>query len=83
MTPGGLVLSTVTPDVARAAHGVRGKWFVTQVDTLRLQTLAEQVAAGVLQFPVGEVVGLPDLADAIDRNSSGRAPGKMVVDLTR
>jgi NADPH:quinone reductase-like Zn-dependent oxidoreductase len=84
MAPGGLVVSAVRPDVALAPDGLRGQWFVTQVDTPLLQALAEQVATGAFQVSVGEVVGLPELASAIDRNSStGRKPGKMVVDLTR
>ncbi|WP_342640223.1 NADP-dependent oxidoreductase [Rhodoligotrophos ferricapiens] len=83
MAPGGLVLSTVTPEVANAPDGLRGQFSMTQLDTPHLQAVADQVAAGTLKFSVGEVVSLAELAHAIDRNWNGRAQGKMVVDFNR
>jgi NADPH:quinone reductase-like Zn-dependent oxidoreductase len=79
MAPGGLILSAVTPVVERAPDGLRGQFHITRIDTPRLKEIADRVAAGTFDLPVGEVVGFSDLAGAIDRNWSGRSAGKMVV----
>ncbi len=80
---GGVLVSTVRPDVvAQAPAGKRGLWFMMQPDAARLQEIADAVAAGRLRSTVAEVVGLKDLSAAIERNRTGHAPGKIVVDLT-
>ncbi|SEI19714.1 NADPH:quinone reductase [Rhizobium tibeticum] len=83
LSPDGLLLSIAAPDVvSRAPEGHRGVFLSNKPDTARLAAIAQQVAAGTLQSTVAEVVGFDDLRAAIERNRTGHAPGKIVVDLT-
>lgn len=80
----GILVSIATTDVvARSPEGRRGIWFSVKPDTARLATIAQQVADGSLRSVIAEVVAFEDLAEAIERNRTGHAPGKTVADFTR
>ncbi len=84
LAPGGAVVSTVAPDVgARAPAGRRGVFVMMQPDAEALATLADAVARGALRSTIAEVVDLTGLSAALERNRSGHAPGKLVLDLAR
>ena len=84
LAPGGLLVSTAAPDVAaRAPVGHVGQWFAMRPDSARLAQIARDVAAGRLVSTIAEVVGFGELSAAIERNRTGHAPGKTVVDLGR
>jgi len=79
----GAIVSTAAPDIAqRAPAGRRGVWFMMQPDAVQLAQIAGQVAAGSLKSTIAETIGRSGLADAIERNKQGHAPGKIVLDLT-
>ncbi len=83
LSPDGLLLSIAAPDVgSRAPEGRRGVFLSNKPDTARLAAIARQISAGRLRSAVAEVVGFGDLRVAIERNRTGHAPGKIVVDLT-
>ena len=65
-----------TDVVARAPQGRRGVWFSVKPDTARLPTIGQQVADGSLRSVIAKVVAFEDLAEAIERNRTGHAPGK-------
>lgn len=80
----GILVSIAATDVvARAPEGRRGVWFSVKPDTARLATFAQQVADGSLRSVIAEVVAFEDLAEAIEGNRTGHAPGKTVADFTR
>ncbi|MGX7873868.1 NADP-dependent oxidoreductase [Mesorhizobium sp. ORM6] len=80
----GILVSIAATDVvARSPEGSRGVWFSVKPDTARLATIAQQVADGFLRSVIAEVVAFEDLAEAIERNRTGHAPGKTVADFTR
>ncbi|MDB5362274.1 MAG: alcohol dehydrogenase [Rhodospirillales bacterium] len=80
----GAIVSTAAPDITqRAPAGRRGLWFMMKPDAARLGRIAEAVAAGSLKSTVAETIGRAGLADAIEHNKQGHAPGKIVLDLTR
>lgn len=84
LAPKGVTVSTATPDIAaRAPEGRRGQWFTMRADHERLKLIAEAVAAGELKSAVSEVVSFAGLSAAIERNWTGHAPGKIVLDTTR
>jgi NADPH:quinone reductase-like Zn-dependent oxidoreductase len=80
----GIIVSTTQPDLA--AHvpaGRRGVGIMMHPDPKRLRDIADDVAVGRLKSSIAEVCGRLDLVAAIERNKTGHAPGKMVVDFTR
>ncbi len=84
LSPDGLLVSIAAPDVvSRTPDDRRGVFVSNKPDTTRLAAIVGQVAAGTLRSTIAEVVGFNDLAAAIERNRTGHAPGKIVVDLTR
>ena len=84
LAPGGTIVSTVVPDVgARAAAGRRGVFLMMRPDAAALATLADAVARGALRSTIAEVVDLTGLSAALERNRTGHAPGKLVLDLAR
>ena len=84
LKPGGTLVGTAAPDfLARVPAGRRGHWFVMTPDAALLETLANDVARGVLKSRIGEVVAFEDLPAAIERTRLGARGGKAVVDLTR
>ena len=83
LSPGGLLASIAATDLAsRTPQGRRGIFLSNKPDTARLAAIVQQVAVGKLKSTIGEVVGLNDLAAAIERNRTGHAPGKIVADFT-
>ncbi len=83
LSPSGLLASIAATDVvSRAPAGRRGIWFSVKPDTARLATIAQEIADGSLRSTIAEVVGFDDLASAIERNRTGHAPGKIVLDFT-
>lgn len=84
LAPGGAIVSTAAPDIAaRTPPGARGLWLMTQPDPLRLEHIAQDVAAGRVQSAIAEVFGRAELPAAVERNRTGYAPGKIVVDFAR
>lgn len=84
LSPTGVLISTAAPDLAqRTPPGRRGVWLMMRPDAERLREIAERVVAGDLVSTIAEVVGVADLPAAIERNRTGHAPGKIVVDFTR
>ena len=84
LAPGGTIVSTVAPDVgARAPAGMRGVFLMMRPDADAVTALAAAVARGELRSTIAEVVDLTGLSAALERNRSGHAPGKQVLDLAR
>ena len=84
LSPSGVLASIAATDVvSRAPAGRHGIWLSVKPDTARLATIAQEIADGSLRSTISEVVGFDDLASAIERNRTGHAPGKIVLDLTR
>ncbi|MER9129045.1 zinc-binding dehydrogenase [Mesorhizobium sp. M0768] len=84
LSPDGLLVSIAATDLAsRTPPGRRGVFLSNKPDTARLTAIAQQVAVGALRSTIADVVGFDDLASAIERNRTGRAPGKIVADFTR
>jgi NADPH:quinone reductase-like Zn-dependent oxidoreductase len=80
----GAIVSTAAPDIAlRMPVDRRGVWFMMKPDAVRLAEIAGAVVAGSLKSTIAEIIGRAGLADAIERNKQGHAPGKIVLDLTR
>jgi NADPH:quinone reductase-like Zn-dependent oxidoreductase len=83
LAPDGAIVSTAAPDAAqRAPAGRRGVWFMMKPDAAQLGRIAAAVVAGRLKSTIADVTGRAGLADAIERNKQGHAPGKLVFDLT-
>ena len=84
LSPNGVLISTAAPDLQRRTPaGRKGVWFMMRPDAERLRAIADQVAAGELVSTIAEVVAFSDIPAAIERNRTGHAPGKIVVDFTR
>jgi N-ethylmaleimide reductase len=82
LAPDGAIVSTAAPDVAqRAPAGRQGVWFMMKPDAAQLGQIAAAVVAGRLTSTIADVTGRAGLADAIERNKRGHAPGKLVLDL--
>ena len=78
---GGVLVSTVVPDVAaHAPAGTRGEFLMMRPDADALASLAEAVASGALRSTIAETVAPGELGAAIERTRTGHAPGKLVVD---
>lgn len=79
---GGSIVSTVTPGIAaQAPPGMSGQFINTRPDRESLSSFAEKVADGRLVSTIAEVVPFAQLAEALERNRTGHAVGKMVVDI--
>jgi NADPH:quinone reductase-like Zn-dependent oxidoreductase/quercetin dioxygenase-like cupin family protein len=82
LAPDGVVVSTVAADIlTRTPPGRRGVWFTMRPDADELGRVAGDVARGALRSTIAEVAPLSELAAAIERNRTGHAPGKIVLDL--
>jgi NADPH:quinone reductase-like Zn-dependent oxidoreductase len=80
----GAIATVATMDIAaQTPAGKRGTWMSMKGDPERLAALAAEVATGGLRSAIAEVVPLADAAAAIFGVGARRAPGKVVVDLTR
>ena len=80
---GGVLVSSARPDVSAARPDERrGIWFQMQPDADRLSRIAQAAASGELSVTISEAVPLSDLPLAIERNRTGHAAGKAVVDFT-
>ena len=66
LRPGGKLISAVSqPDQHRAkSHGVTAAFFLVEVTTERLRTIAELIDSGELKTRVGAVLPLTDARDA-------------------
>nr|WP_321985253.1 NADP-dependent oxidoreductase [uncultured Lichenicoccus sp.] len=80
---GGYLVSTASPpDEALAkAHGVVATFVFHQSDASRLTTLLGQVAAGKLVVLVDRTVPLDRFSEAFAYQASGRAHGKIIVQM--
>jgi NADPH:quinone reductase-like Zn-dependent oxidoreductase len=84
LAPDGVIVSTATPDIAaRTPAGRKGQWFMMRPDHAQLRQIAEAVARGQVHSTLAEVVAPADLPAALQRNMTGHAPGKIVVDFGR
>ncbi len=78
----GAIVSTTSPDIlTRTPAGRRGVWFVNKPDTVRLESIAGEVARGRLRSQVSDVVAFNDLAAAIERNRTQPHQGKVIVEV--
>ena len=84
LAPDGVIVSTTQPDLAaRVPAGRRGLGIMMHSDPGRLRQIADDVAAGTLKSRIAETVDFSELSDAIERNKTGHAPGKTVVNFVR
>lgn len=83
LAPGGALVSIASPDiVARTPPGRRGLFCSMKADRNRLRQIADSVVTGQIKSKIAEVVALSDYPAASERNRTGHAPGKIVVDFT-
>ncbi len=86
LRPGGKLISAVSqPDQDRARqHGVTAAFFLVEVTTARLRTIAELIDRGELKTRVGLVLPLTDARDAHMMLEGRLLPpkGKIVLDVT-
>ncbi len=82
--PGGHLVSIVSePDKERAkACGIRVSRVYYSMKPGELGTLVERITQGSIRVVVDRIVPFSDFATATDRQGSGRARGKVVLDLT-
>ena len=87
LRPGGKLISAVSqPDQQRAKdHGVTAAFFLVEVTTERLRTIAELIDRGELKTRVGVVLPLTDARDAHMMLEGRRSPpkGKIVLNVER
>jgi NADPH:quinone reductase-like Zn-dependent oxidoreductase len=85
LKPGGVLVSPVSPPDAERARrsGVLTKHFATRSDGRQLSTIAALFDSGELVVEVETVFPLSRAADALHRNLTGHARGKLVLDATR
>lgn len=80
----GVIVGTSSPDIlARTPANRRGLWFMNTPAPALLETLAQEIASGMLQSRIGKVVGFNDIPQAIERNRSASGTGKVVADFSR
>ena len=80
---GRLVATSAAPDEALAkAHRVTANFVFHQSDAARLETLVGLAAAGSVKVLIDRTVQLTQIGEAFDYQGSGRAQGKIVVNLT-
>ncbi|WP_413991319.1 NADP-dependent oxidoreductase [Labrys okinawensis] len=83
LADGGAIVSTAAFDIAgRTPSGRKGQFFMMKPDAAQLSAIADMVATGRAQSDIAEVVDHAGLAAALERNRTGHAPGKIVLDLT-
>lgn len=82
---GGTLVSVVSPPDAERARlaGVAVKHFATRSDGKQLAAIAAHFDSGELMVEVEAVFPLSRAADAVKKNLSGHARGKVVLDATR
>jgi NADPH:quinone reductase-like Zn-dependent oxidoreductase len=85
LKPGGILVSPVSPPNAERARlsGVTGKHFATRSDGAQLTAIAALFDSGELTVELETVFPLSRAADALQKNLSGHARGKLVLDATR
>jgi NADPH:quinone reductase-like Zn-dependent oxidoreductase len=85
LRPGGKLISTVSqPNQHRAKyHGVTASFFLVEVTTERLRTIAELIERGELKTCVGAVLPLADARDAHMMLEGQRLPprGKIILNV--
>lgn len=81
--PGGRLLSIVqTPDEAVAAsHGVTASFYFIEPDRSQLEEMAKLADAGKLVVNIDSEFSLDQVADAHERSESGRAQGKIIINV--
>ena len=81
--PGGRLLSIVqTPDEAVAAsHGVTASFYFIEPDRSQLEDMARLADAGKLIVNIDSEFSLDQVADAHERSESGRAQGKIIINV--
>lgn len=81
--PGGRLLSIVqTPDEAVAAsHGVTASFYFIEPDRSQLEEMAGLADAGKLVVNIDSEFSLDQVADAHKRSESGRAQGKIIINV--
>lgn len=81
--PGGRLLSIVqTPDEAVAAsHGVTASFYFIEPDRSQLEEMARLADAGKLVVNIDSEFSLDQVADAHKRSESGRAQGKIIINV--
>lgn len=81
--PGGRLLSIVqTPDEAVAAsHGVTASFYFIEPDRSQLEEMARLADAGKLVVNIDSEFSLDQVADAHERSESGRAQGKIIINV--
>jgi len=81
--PGGRLLSIVqTPDAAVAAsHGVTASFYFIEPDRSQLEEMARLADAGKLVVNIDSEFSLDQVADAHERSESGRAQGKIIINV--
>lgn len=81
--PGGRLLSIVqTPDEAVAAsHGVTASFYFIEPDRSQLEEMARLADAGKLIVNIDSEFSLDQVADAHERSESGRAQGKIIINV--
>ncbi len=81
---GGRLVSIVsTPDAATAEqHGVKPFFCFVQPSALQLTELARLIDAGKIQIVIDSVFALKDITQTHEKSESGRARGKIVVQVS-
>ncbi len=80
---GRLVSITENPDEAIATeHGVTGFFCFVQPNREQLEKLAEFADAGQLKVSIDSEFGLDQVAEAHERSETGRAQGKIIINLS-
>jgi len=83
LAKGGAIISTAAFDIAgRIPPGRKGQFFRMKPDAVQLRAIAEMVASDQVQSAIAEVTDHKGLPAALERNRTGHAPGKIVLDLT-
>ncbi len=80
---GALVTAADADIAARTPGGRRGIWFSMTPNADQSRAIVQLVAAGTVRSKIAEVAGRADLAAALERNRTGHAPGKIVLNLAR
>ncbi len=80
---GRLVSITENPDEAIATnHGATGFFCFVQPNREQLEKLAEFADAGKLKVSIDSEFGLDQVADAHERSETGRAQGKIIINIS-
>lgn len=84
LRPGGRIVSIVNPvdDALAARHGVTPFFCFVQPSSTQLAEIARLVDAGALRVVIDSVFALKDVAQALARSETGRARGKIVIQVS-